>query len=92
MSEDRIPDHLNFERYEFKSEKCDLNDFSKLKIANGRIYFGLYQQDGSVCRMEIEDTYQNRLYVSWMQIHDRYPPPFVHPDEIARWETDGGRA
>lgn len=47
-----------------------LVDLSKLKIVDGRIYYFLYQQDGSKQQMSCKDTTTNRLNVAWMQIHD----------------------
>ena len=52
--------------------KCDLNDFSKLRRSDGRILFRLYRQDGTMQDMDCADTQENRLTVSWFQIHDRY--------------------
>ena len=52
-------------------ERCRLDDFSKLDIRDGAIHFGIYQQDGSLVPMTIKDTQFNRLFVSWVQIHDR---------------------
>ena len=49
-----------------------INDFSKLKIHNGVIHYKLYSQSGDFVPMTIKDTYSNRLFVSWVQIHDRY--------------------
>ena len=46
-----------------------LNDFSKLRRANGRIHYFLYQQDGTKQAMICHDPQQS-LIVSWMQIHD----------------------
>jgi hypothetical protein len=57
---------------EFDWPKCDLNDFSKLTIRDGRIHYRLYRQDGTMQEMDCADTHDNRLYVSWFQIHDRY--------------------
>lgn len=51
---------------------CDLTDFSKLDIRDGAIHFRLYDQAGELQPMVIKDTHQNRLYASWIQIHDRY--------------------
>ena len=53
-------------------QSCKVTDFSKLKIENGVIYYKLYQQDGSMVDMTVRDTYSNRLFVSWVQIHDRH--------------------
>lgn len=46
----------------------------KLKICNGEIVYYLYQQDGSMQKMNCKDTPDNRLYVSWFKAHDRYTP------------------
>ena len=48
-----------------------LNDPSKLTIKDGRIHYRLYQQDGSMQKMDCKDTISNRLTVAWFQIHDR---------------------
>jgi len=50
----------------------DLTDFSKLNIRDGKIHYFLYQQDGTKQSMSLPDTYDNRLYVSWFQMHDRH--------------------
>ena len=63
--------HLHGDWYKPEWPKCDLTDFSKLTIKDGVIHFFLYQQDGTKQPMQIPDTYDNRLYVSWFQIHDR---------------------
>ena len=47
-----------------------LVDLRKLKRRDGRIYYFLYQQDGSRQPMSCVDTSANRLNVAWMQIHD----------------------
>lgn len=60
---------------EIEYEPCALRDFSKLKIVDGVIHYRLYQQDGSMVNMTVRDTYSNRLFVSWVQVHDRYTPP-----------------
>lgn len=66
------------EDYYTKSDKgveytpSKITDFSKLKIKDGKIYYKLYAQDGTFIPMTCEDTYSNRLFVSWVQIHDRY--------------------
>lgn len=52
--------------------KCDISNFSKLDIRNNIIYYFIYQQDGSKQLMTLPDTTSNRLFVSWVQIHDRY--------------------
>lgn len=51
--------------------RCDLLDFSKLNIRDGVIHYALFQQDGSMQPMTCADHRSNRLYVAWMQIHDR---------------------
>lgn len=48
-----------------------LNDFSKLHLRDGRIDYFLYRQDGTRQPMNCADTPSNRLFVSWMQQHDR---------------------
>lgn len=53
-------------------EKCDIHDFSKLRIEDGKIKYRLYRQDGSMQDMETTDTVSHRLFVSWVQIHDRW--------------------
>ncbi len=58
--------------YKIEWPKCDLHDFSKLHIEGGRIHYRVYQQDGSMQDMDCADTHDNRLNVSWIQIHDRY--------------------
>lgn len=58
----------------FKPERCSHYDHSKLRIGDGVIHFSLFQQDGSLQPMTMPDNYQNRCYVSWFQIHDRYTP------------------
>lgn len=64
-------EHENATTYKPDWGKCDLTDFSKLRISDGLLHYGVYQQDGSMQPMTCADTYQNRLYVSWFQIHDR---------------------
>lgn len=53
-------------------ERSEIRNFSKLDIRDGVIHYRLYQQDGSMQPMTVRDTYSNRLFVSWVQIHDRY--------------------
>jgi hypothetical protein len=53
-------------------ERCDPYDFSKIKGRDGRIWYRIYQQDGSLQDMECRDTYDNRVIVSLIQIHDRW--------------------
>ena len=52
--------------------RCEPRDFSKLNIKDGVIYYKLYNQDGTMTEMTVADTYSNRLFVSMVQIHDRY--------------------
>ena len=52
--------------------KCDIRDFSKLDIRDGKIYCFIYMQDGTKQPMVYEDTFTNRCFISWLQIHDRY--------------------
>lgn len=52
--------------------KCDLQDFSKLKIEKGVIHLQVYGQDGKLAPLPLKDTPMNRLYASWVQIHDRW--------------------
>lgn len=54
---------------EFK--KGNVNDWSKLRIVDGVIHYGVYQQDGSLQPMTAPDTMHSRQVVSWIQIHDR---------------------
>lgn len=55
-------------------KKGVVQDWSKLDRRDGVIYYKLYRQDGTMEPMTCPDTYANRCYVSWMQIHDRYTP------------------
>lgn len=48
-----------------------LDDFSRLDIREGVIHYRLYQQDGSLQPMTCKDTFENRLFVSWVQKFDR---------------------
>jgi hypothetical protein len=57
-----------------------VTDWSKLKIVDGVIHYRIYQQDGTIQAMTCADTVENRNFVSWVQIHDRFagatmPPP-----------------
>lgn len=52
--------------------KSNVHDFSKLVIRDGVIHYRVYQQDGSLLPMTCKDTLSNRLFVSWVQIFDRY--------------------
>lgn len=52
----------------------DLKVKARLGIREGEIHYGIYQQDGSMQPMSCKDTPSNRLYVSWIQAHDRYTP------------------
>lgn len=58
-------------------DACDVRDFSKLDIRDGSIFYRIYAQDGTFIGMSCKDTFSNRLFVSWVQIHDRYT---VHGD------------
>lgn len=49
-----------------------LDDFSKLDIRDGVIHYRLYQQDGTMQPMTCRDTFDARLFVSWVQKFDRY--------------------
>jgi hypothetical protein len=55
----------------FPPGRGDVNDWSKLDIRDGVIYYRIYQQDGSMRPMTAPDTMHNRQCVSWIQIHDR---------------------
>ena len=57
---------------EIEYQSCRITDFSKLTIRDGVIYYELYQQDGKLVPMTIADTYENRLFVSYVQVCDRY--------------------
>jgi hypothetical protein len=46
-------------------------DFSKLRIQDDEIHTFIYQQDGSKQPMIYANTFSNRVFVSWLQIHDR---------------------
>lgn len=48
-----------------------LIDRARLDIRDGVIHYRLYQQDGSMQAMTCPDTPSNRLFVSWVQGHDR---------------------
>jgi hypothetical protein len=61
-------------------QPCVVTDFSKLNIKDGVINYKLYLQDGTFMPMTIKDSYKNRLFVSWVQIHDRYTNP---PKDVA---------
>ena len=65
-----------------------LVDLEKLRIADGRIHYFLYQQDGSKQPMSCPDTRENRMYVAWMQIHDS-PLTGRSAEEIERRTQDG---
>jgi len=47
-----------------------LVDLTKLRLAAGRIYYFVYQQDNTRQEMSCRDTTSNRLFVAWLQIHD----------------------
>lgn len=51
-----------------------LTDFSKLRIVDGAIHYRIQQQDGSMQPMTCRDTPSNRLFVSWLQVHDGFIP------------------
>jgi len=53
-------------------ESCRITNFDKLDIRDGVIHYKLYNQEGDLTPMTIKNTYENRLFVSWVQIHDRY--------------------
>ena len=63
---------------------ADLRDFSRLDIRDGMIHYRLYQQDGSLAPMTARDMPDNRLFVSWVQIHDRYSG-FGEHEPAAAW-------
>ena len=42
----------------------------KLNIRDGVIHYFIYQQDGSKQPMTCRDSQHNRMFVSWVQIHD----------------------
>lgn len=63
------------EEWEAKAKDWEpsvLTDFSKVRRHDGVISYKLYGQDGVFIPMTCADTYSNRLFVSWVQIHDRY--------------------
>lgn len=45
---------------------------SELDIRDGRIYYRIYQQDGSMQDMDVADTLDNRRFVEWIKFHDRF--------------------
>lgn len=47
-------------------------DFTRLDIRDGAIHYRLYAQDGRFVPMTAIDTRDNRIFVSWLQRHDRY--------------------
>ena len=49
-----------------------LKEKANLSISDGLIHYKLYQQDGSFQPTSCKDTTSNRLFVSWVQAHDRY--------------------
>ena len=71
---ERVDAHMGTQ-YKPQWPSCDLTDFSKLRIADGRIRYRLYRQDGTMQDMNCADTRENRMTVSWFQIHDRYAAP-----------------
>lgn len=61
----------------------DLKDRARLDVRDGVIHYAVYQQDGSMQPMTCPDTTSNRLFVSWVQAHDRYTPlPARYADGI----------
>ena len=72
MSDDGPTDYHMGTQYRPAWPACDLTDFSKLRIVDGRIHYRLYQQDGTMQDMDCADTRENRMTISWFQIHDRY--------------------
>ena len=44
----------------------------KLRIEGGIIHYRLYQQDGTLEPMTCADTKENRMFVEWVQMRDRY--------------------
>lgn len=68
-------------------ERCNPFDFSKLRIIGDRIHYRIYQQDGSMQAMDCADTRSNRIFVSLLQIHDRWLPSNCDlPDAAAEGE------
>lgn len=55
-------------------KKGCISDHTKVKAHDGVIDFILLQQDGTKQSMTCKDTPANRMYVSYIQIHDRYTP------------------
>lgn len=55
-------------------EKRYIHDFSKLRIEDGIIHYFIHGQDGTRVAMTVPDRISNRLFVSWVQIHDSYVP------------------
>lgn len=47
-----------------------MTEFSKLTIFDGIIWYKIRQQDGSFVQMNCKDTFDNRRFVEWVQIHD----------------------
>jgi hypothetical protein len=60
------------DKKEIEYQSSKITDFSKLNIRDGVIHYRLYDQEGNFTPMTVKDTYANRLFVSWVQIHDRY--------------------
>lgn len=56
-------------------EKRDIRDFSRLNIRDGVIHYVIHGQDGTRVPMTAPDRLDNRLFVSWVQIHDSYVRP-----------------
>jgi hypothetical protein len=53
----------------------DVYDITKLRIKRGKIVYKIRQQDGSFQEMSCPDTFENRLTVQWIQIHDGLAGP-----------------
>ena len=51
--------------------KGSVSDCSKLRIRDGVIHYGIYQQDGTMQPMTAPDTMHNRQIVSYIQMVDR---------------------
>jgi hypothetical protein len=49
---------------------ADMIRHEKLNIVGGRIHYKIRQQDGSFQPMSCANTLTNRMFVSWVQIHD----------------------
>lgn len=53
-------------------ERRDIRDFSRLRIEGDVIHYVIHGQDGTRVPMTAPNTIGNRLFVSWVQIHDSY--------------------